>query len=412
MSGPFDSPGASPPAAVMEPPAPPKSRRTLWITLGAIAAVALVAGGGGALAYRQYTAPGNAATQFCTDLKTQSYSVAYDLLSAGQQAQFSRDQFVQGSQTLDQVEGKVVSCQLANTSGAYGYSLGSSSATLATVITRANVGSLHGAVHLKSENGAWKVDRLDTSLLGVNLHALQTAGAFCAAMQGQSYTTAYALLDTAAQTAVTQDAFVQAAQAHDQIDGTITACKLVALGSGNTDASASLMVSITRAKLGQRVGTMSLDVQAGAWKIATISQELQGTDLGALQVGLRMCADLLVGNYAAIYDLASSGFQANVTRAQVVTFFTVPSPLKYVSCKPDLTTYKVAGDQASYDFEINLVDTSTGQVFGFPFTLYFVNQNGAWKLDGIAPKQGGAGSSSKPGTGTGSFLSSSLLANR
>jgi hypothetical protein len=384
----------------------------LWITVGAIAAAVLVVGGGGALAFAQYKAPGNAATQFCTDLKTQSYSMAYDLLSAGQQTQFSRDQFVQGSQTLDQVEGTVVSCQLANTSGAYGYRLGSGSATLATVVTRAKVGSLRGAVHLKSESGAWKIDGVDTSLLGVNLHALQTAGAFCAAMQGQSYTTAYALLDNAAQAAVTQDAFVQAAQAHDQIDGAITACQLIALGNANTDANASLMVSITRAKLGQRMGTMSLDVQAGAWKIATISPELQGTDLGPLQVGLRMCADLLAGNYAAVYDLTSSGFQANVARAQVVTYFTVPSPLKYASCKPDLTTYKVSGDQASYDFEITLVDTSTGQVLGFPFTLYFVDENGAWKLDGIAPKQGGAGSNSRPSGGTGSFLSSSRLANR
>ena len=408
MASPFDSSGATR-TAVTERPAPPTPQRTFWIIGGAIAAAVIVVAVLGTFAYTQYTAPGNAATAFCADLKTQSYSLAYDLLSAREQAQLTHDQFVQGSQTLDQIEGKVESCQLSSASGAYGYRLFGSTASLATVITRTNAGTLRGVVHLKSENGSWKVDGLDTSLLGVNLAALGTAAAFCAALQGQAYTTAYALLDTAAQAMVTQDAFVQAAQAHDQIDGTITACQLVALGSGNTDAYTSLMVSITRATLGQRTGTLTLDVQGGAWKIATISQQLQGTDLGPLQVGAQMCADLVSGNYAAIYDLTSAAFQANVTRAQVVAFFTLPTGVTYAGCKVHYSTYKVTGDSASYVVDIDLI-AAAGQTVGVPFALSFVNENGGWKLDSFVIGGGAAGSSARMGSR--GVLPSSLLPNR
>jgi hypothetical protein len=415
MSGPFSSPDA-PPTAVMERPATPASRRTLWTIVGAAAAAVVVVGALGAFAYGQYTAPGKTATQFCADLKTQSYSVAYDLLSTTQRHQFTRDQFVQVSDTLDQVEGKVSSCTLAGSSGAYNYSLGSSSATITSVLKRANAGTLQGAVHLKSENGAWKVDALDTSLLGVNLGALETAGVFCAAMQGQAYTTAYSLLGVAAQATVSQTTFVQGAQAHDQIDGTITGCTLVGLGNGNGDSTASLMVTLTRAKLGARTGTVSLDVESGAWKIAALSLELQGTDLGPLQVGAQMCADLVSGNYASIYALTSSAFQANVTSAQVVAFFNLPNGFQYAGCKPDFSTYKVNGNQATYSVEIDLADKTTGQMIGFPFTLYYVDENGGWKLDGIFLKQGAdiarAGSGGMSATFPSAHLSSARALQR
>jgi hypothetical protein len=404
MASPFDAPDTTR-TAVADRPAPPTTpRRTLWIIWiigGAVAAAVILIGGLGTLLYSQYTAPGKAATTFCDTLKAQSYGVAYEMFSSAEQARFTHDQFVQGAQTLDQVEGTVQACALSSASGAYGYSLGASTASLATVITRARVGTLRGIVHMTHENGAWKIDGLDTSLLGVNLGALQTAGAFCAALQSQAYTTAYALLDSVAQAAVSQDAFVRAAQAHDQIDGNITACALAGLGNQNTDTQASLVVNMTRSRLGQRAGAITLDAQGGVWKIATIADTLQGTDLGPLQVGAQMCADLMSGSYAAIYDLTSQAFQAHVTRTQVVNYFTLPTGFRYAGCKVDYASYKVTGNEATYDVEIDLSDPS-GTVLGFPFALYFVNENGGWKLDGILFKRGAASAGAPMGPG---FLS-------
>jgi hypothetical protein len=370
--------------AVVEPPAPRRSRRTLWIVLGILAAVVLLVAGSAAYAYGQYTAPGDAANSFCSDLKTQNYTRAYEQLSARQRAQFARDQFVQGSALLDRLEGKVTSCQLVNTGGAYGYSLGGSSAALTTVINREIAGALEGTVHLKNENGAWKVDGLDTSLLGVNLMALEAAGAFCAAMQSQAYTVAYALLGAIAQGAVSQAQFEQAAKTHDQIDGQITACTLESLGQDNTDSSASLVASVTRAKLGQRAGKLSLDAENGAWKVATIDQALLGTDLGPLQVGTAVCADMESGNYTAIYtDLASSGIRAYFTQARFVAGYTLKPGIKYAGCQPNLSTYTVSATDASYRIVLYYFFTADGTSVGFQGTMFFVYENGVWKFDGF-----------------------------
>jgi hypothetical protein len=343
--------------------------------------------GGAAYAFGQYTAPGNAADSFCADLKTQNYTLAYEQLSARQQAQFTRDQFVRGSTLLDRLEGTVTSCQLVNTGGAYGYSLGGSSAALTTVIHRETAGTLHGVVHLKNENGVWKVDGLDTSLLGVNLKALEAVVVFCAVMQHQEYLVAYSLLGSGAQGKVTEGEFEQAAKTHDQIDGQITTCTLDRLGASNTDSSASLVVSVTRTKLNDRTGAMTLDVEGGAWKVATIDQALLGSDLGPLQVGTQVCADLESGDYAAIYNnLASAALQANYTRTQFVAVFALSHGSKYAGCQPYLPTYTVSATDASYDLQLFVENAANGTFFGYSATMGFVKdpfvtENGGWKLN-------------------------------
>ncbi len=376
-------PGGGMPQGTMGPVK--KARRALWITLGSVAAAIALLGGGGLFAFSMYVAPLTAATSFCADLKAQSYVSAYNLLSSGMRSQLTQDQFVQGSQQLDKAEGAVTSCKQATGGNVYSYSLGASTATFNADITRATAGDMTGAVHLKNENGAWKVDGLDTSLTGANLGALVAAGTFCAALQSQNYASAYQLLGSLIQSNLKQTDFVAGAQIHDQIDGTVTACGLAAIGQGNTDTNTNITVSITRTKLGEKQGNVSLDTESGAWKVAAVAPALLGSDIGPLQVGAQMCTDLVSSDYAAIYDLTSSGFQAAVTKQQVVAYFTLNTGYKYTGCKADYSTYKVSSSDASYNVDIELSGPSGA--FAIPFKLAFVNESNAWKLDDFAPVQ-------------------------
>jgi hypothetical protein len=382
-AGPPTMPGA--PVATMSPPTPPKkSLRWLWITLGVIAALLVVVGGGGAFALSQYLAPATAAVSFCSDLKAQNYTAAYGLLSSNLKSQLTQDTFVQGSGELDTAEGKVTACGQASGSNVYTYSLGSSTAEVKASITRSTAGALEGVVHLKNENGSWKVDGLDTSLLGVSLGALQAAGAFCAAMQTQNYSAAYALLGAQAQAVVKQADFTQASTAHDAIDGPVNACGLAMLGPGNTDTSASLVVSITRSKLGAKQGALNLDVESGLWKIANIAPEIQGSNLDPLLVANQFCIDLVTGKYADAYSLLSAHQHTLATEAQFASSIALPSPLKWSGCTPDYSTYTVSTTSASFKAALKFTDTANGQSASVNFKLSFVQEGGSWKLDDIA----------------------------
>jgi hypothetical protein len=362
-----------------------KSRRGLWITLGVVLVVLIALVGGGLFAFAQFIAPATAAGVFCGELKVQNYTAAYNLLDKHVQSQFTREQFSQGSQALDQVEGKVTGCGAASGSNAYSYSLGSSTASARVTIARATAGTLSGAVHLKNENGAWKVDALDTSLLGVNLGALKTAGAFCAALASQDYAGTYALLGAQAQAAVNAANFALAGEAHDAIDGNVSACGLTGLGQGNSDTAASLVVGITRGKLGAKQGSVTLDIENGAWKITAIDAALQGTDIGPVAVSALVCADVIGGNLTDVYqNLASTALKANVAQADINAFFQLNAGQTYTNCAPDYSTYKVSGSQASFDVKFT-IQSSSGSV-DVPVTMGFVLENGAWKLDSLNVK--------------------------
>ena len=96
--------------------------------------------------------------QLCDDLKAQNYDSTYSLLSSKLRGQYSSTDFHQAATQLDTAEGRVTSCAQAQGGNSYTFSLGSSTATVVAVLTRATQGSLQGAVHLLNENGKWTVD--------------------------------------------------------------------------------------------------------------------------------------------------------------------------------------------------------------------------------------------------------------
>jgi hypothetical protein len=373
--GPYSQPLQAAPAQ------PKRSLRWLWITLAVVLVVGLLLGGGGYFAFTNYTAPATAAGKYCGYLKAQNYDSAYGMLSAKLKEQYTSDQFRQASAALDHAEGNVTACGAGTGANAYKYTLFGNTATVQAKITRAQLGDLEGPLDLVNQDG-WKVDSLSASLLGIDLGALDTLGKFCVALQGQNYAAAYALLDTAATAQITSADFASAGSLHDEIDGAVSACALEQITTAGTSAATPVQVSVTRAKLGKRVGAVTLGAAADtSWKIQTIDNLLLGTDLQPLQVGNKFCADIIASNWNDAYTLLAAEIQAQVpTPTALAGYFTIPG-VKNTACAPNVATYQVKGDQAQYDVGLTLSAT-TGRTETLKMTIFLFNSAGLWKVDG------------------------------
>lgn len=388
--GPASQPFYGQQTVYTQPPAPKKSRRGLKIALIVAAVVLVLAAmglGGGIFLINQIAAPGVAAVQFCNQLKTQNYDNAYGMLSTGMQGKYPETAFRAGVTALDTAEGKVIGCQQASGSNTYKYSLGASTATVGAQITRASQGNLTGSLSLKNENGSWKIDGIDTSLLGVNIGALQASGAFCAAMQGQDYEGAYGMLDSAQQGLISQADFVASGKLHDQIDGSVTKCGLSKVPTGNTDQLTKLTIDMNRSKLGDRTGDVTLKFEGAAWKVDATDASLNGTDLQPLVLGQQFCALMTAGKYTDAYGLFSSNFQQQVSKDAFVAQFSTFQGYKLAwTCgKPDYSTYSVSGDTASIVEPLTLSIPALGAnaTSTTNFTVKFIQENGAWKIDNL-----------------------------
>jgi hypothetical protein len=383
---PYGMPGApSQGFPTMAPAQPKKSHKKLWISLAVVTVLLAASGGGVAFALQQLSAPANAAIQFCANLKSQNYDAAYDMLTAKMQGQYTHQQFSQGSQVLDTAEGQVTGCKPSTSGNAYQYSLGASTATVSAVIDRNTQGSLSGALHLKNENG-WKIDAIDTSLLGVNLTSLQTVQGFCAAMISKNYTSAYSYLGSALTSQSSTALFTSATGLWDLVDGPVTACNLTTIATSNTDTATTLGASVTRSTRGAQSGSISLDVEGGSWKISSIDQSLLGTDLAPLDTINQFCGYLKANHLDSAYNLLSSGIKQDISKSQFesLDYFGMPAGVKWTTCQPRLSTYKIQSGEASVDTDLRIAGTYQGIPINqsLALTFFAIQEGTSWKVDG------------------------------
>ena len=358
------------------------------LIIGSIVAlvVLLLAGSGTAFAVTQMQpAAANAAVRFCTALKSQDYTAAYSALSTKLKTQYTQTQFTQDMGMLDKADGAVSTCQQSTASNAYSYSLGSSTATDLILISRGS-NSLQGQVHLANAGnfvGAnWQVDAIDTSLLGVNLKALEATTAFCSALQTKDYSTAFAAFATPPTSLQTAADFKDSGALWDQIDGSVTACAVSALGSSNDDTTASMTLSVTRAKSGAHTSAISLSANGTDWKISHLDAGVFGTDLGAAHTAKLFCSALSAGKYADVYALLSSDFVGPATESEIADVFSGKNGgIKWSGCTVDLSTYSVSGSDASITVKVTLVLLSTGQSVTGPLQLKLVKTGDVWKVN-------------------------------
>jgi len=156
------------------PPQPQKnSNRTLWIILGVVGGVLVLAcvlcvGGifflGAQVVNNPTIASTLAVTTFCADEESQQYPQAYNRLSSSMKNQMTQDQFVQRSQSLDTSQGTVSQCT-PSTNG--NNPATDTSASIPVTVTRgtgSTATTTNGTITMVKESGAWKIDSIDPSL--------------------------------------------------------------------------------------------------------------------------------------------------------------------------------------------------------------------------------------------------------
>lgn len=393
MPSPFSQPLQSPNQPLYPMVSPQRvakrSRTALWISLVVAGVLLLAAGGGAAFVVFQMSAPASAAAQFCTDLKTQDYGGAYGMLSSTLHADYTQTEFGQLVTSLDQVEGKVTACAQASGGKSYRYNFGATSASVILMITREKQGVLQGDMRLVKGSGGWRVNSLDTALLGINPGALEVAQTFCSAMQSQNYSLAYNTLALTAQDDMTASGFAANAQLDDKFDGTVSACNITAIGQGNNDSSATVTVSVARSRAGTTSGTLTLSGSGGTWQIAAIDPGVRGIDYGAIAAGELFCETVALptgGTTSAdlAYDLLAPDLRQSVSKQTFESDWGRPG-IQYVCGDPDLSTFQLSGDQASYSTSLTLSDYF-GDSRTFRLTLDFERNNGVWQVDGYSWK--------------------------
>jgi hypothetical protein len=161
------------------PPAGPakSSNRGLFIGCGiALVVVLLICGGIGVAAYIGSQRAGNAlqnigtaataslvVDEFCSDMQSQSYGQAYQILSSGQQSKQSQDQFVTAMQAKDTKDGTIALCETSQSSALP--SVSGSSATIQIQVARGDPNNVKtGTLTLVEEGNNWKVDSANSSL--------------------------------------------------------------------------------------------------------------------------------------------------------------------------------------------------------------------------------------------------------
>lgn len=227
----------------------------------------------------------------------------------------------------------------------------------------------------------------------------RAAADYCTALKAHEYAAAYGSLTTALRAPWTLQRYADEAKLQERIDGSITQCLVVnatddgsngiwrdlsvAFGGRN---SATVRMTITRARLGVRDGTVTMLRQADGWKIGQLEAALQGTPLAPLHVADQFCTALVAGDYKTAFgDLSARQVGLEQSEATFASQVALPAGTRYTSCILDYAGYKVAGSTATLPLTLNIaVTTPTGvPVIPAKGSVTLVAERGTWKLDGL-----------------------------
>lgn len=228
---------------------------------------------------------------------------------------------------------------------------------------------------------------------------LNTANAFCADLGAQKYADAYTMLSSAYQAQVKVKDFTDISQLHDQLDGTVRQCGLAGIQSNGgfnfnlNPTSATFNAQITRNHV--FTGAVALVKQNDGWKIESIDDSLQGSDVGALSTGASFCQALAAQKYAAVYNMFTPAYQK-----QIGSVDSYVSGLKQVfgdgqfqitGCQPEIKTFTVTAqdDNASLSgsFTFKATTAAGALTVPVPFKLAFAKISGAWKISDLVVVQ-------------------------
>ncbi len=283
------------PIAPAEPVAPPvrpapiptlSAKQRGGFSFGGLMILLVVLAFLGVAGYGVYTTtqaerPYETAQVFCADLRSQSYSSAYMLLSSRYQATLSQRLFVLSNQLHDQLNGVINSCSVTSPSSVGFTYRAPTSVSVATVIVRNQ--TLRGALTLIQQGGSWRVDQIASTLEGTDVGPLLTQARFCDAVMVGNYALAYAQLATGAQAPGSEQDFALAyAHAFSGENGglKLTQCQpdLTTYKVGATYGKVNVTFVTQGANQQITFPTVfTFALQNGVWKIASLTTSVTPT---------------------------------------------------------------------------------------------------------------------------------------
>lgn len=348
-----------------------------WVLVGVLALLAATGWG----AYAAYRVPAGVVTSICADLSQDAPTTLYAHLSPRLRAAIPEAEFTTVFRSTTAGAQAIRSCARQ---GAYTYMPGNSDATAEVALTRANGQQTSGVVTLVNTNGAWWVDGLSTTLVGVDVGALAAANAYCVDSTTQNIPALYALQSATLRQGITPSDFAALIKLHTTIDGAITKCAVTGLGASGTAQQASIAVTLTWAKLGQRSGTVTLETEGDAWVVSAMSAALEGSDLGALKVADRFCSDVASATENDAYSLFSAAFRGQASESAFAAVLNgTKTGLRYSGCQPNVSTFSATASSASIQAKLTVLATASHQKYTTPITFSFVLENGAWRITGL-----------------------------
>lgn len=372
--------------------------RVIGITVGVLLLlVVLTAGGVGVFAYQQFPALNNLGNQFCHDMLAQSYGDAYHLLSARLRARYSTDTFTHMGQTLDTFEGNVESCGSQSLNqvqpGLFPISL-----TMTSAMTRQKAGARQGPMRVVYEQGAWKVDSLSPSLLGIDPDALATAFAWCDDTAHYSYMGVWSLYGHALQG---QDPSSAVTRLHAPLTPTGSvaqplACTLTTLRVSGDQRRVSVTFEITDT---QEAFNATLGQEHGHWRIITISPDALGQLIAASKtaspvttVASNWLAALTRGDCPSAYAMLTSDAQQRISLSAFTS--QVCFAWDWNAVRSDgIFTQSAARTTITIEFSGVLPGAEPGSLLGPIGDIRFsprdevvlIEENGSWKVDALQP---------------------------
>ena len=336
-------PGA--PAPVV-PPAQRPNRRGLWIILGAIGGLVVIAIILFAvIGYVNRSTPTKTLNAFCTALKGGDYQTAFNQLDSGLQSKLGPEGTFAAGYASNGGLGKITDCTVTNVDD------GAGTGTINYTLGQGN--RLVVDYKLADENGSSKI----TSQQPRSTPTL-TLTTFCNALKGGDYQTAYNQYSSAIQSQETEAQFAEFGAILSS--NKVTSCTL----SNVNDTAGTGTVSYTVANGGSLVGDYTLVNENNTWKIKT--EQLHSAPALTLA---NFCYALKTGDYQTAYNQLSSRQQSLGSEAQ---FAASISSNMVTACTLSNVNDTAGTGTISYTF-------AQGNTSVIAYTL--IMENGTWKID-------------------------------
>lgn len=319
-------------------------RRKLWLILGAVVGLLLIAAiAFGAIAYVNRPLASKTLNAFCSALQSGDYPGAYNQLSSGLQAKYGSEAAFATAFSTNGGLGKVSHCAVpdvndgANT-GTISYKLSGGSTLVVDYV-------------LIDENSAVKINaQHPRSIPSLTLNT------YCNALTGHDYQTAYNQLSTNLQSQVGSES---------QFAAIFTAEQLKSCTVKNVnDATRTGIITYNRSDANNTSATATFINQHGTWMIDTLHSISTPTE-----TLLSYCSALKSQDYQTAYDQLSNAAQSQETEAQFAANF---NGVTLTECKVSNVNDPAGTGSITYTF-------ANGRTGTFDYTL--VDEHNTWKIN-------------------------------